>query len=91
MDVMDEACIGFGGLEVEHLRVRVGRCRSSREDRCYMHAVEHWRRGLEGADHRRRLNVLVDEKGVACGPERLRGGLPMPAFFRSSAQPGDLA
>lgn len=89
MDVMDEACIGFG-LEAEHLRVRVGRCRSSREGRCCMHAVEHWRRGLEGAHHRWRLSVLVDEKGVAFGSERLQGGLRIPAFFRSSAQPVDV-
>lgn len=89
MDVMDEACIGFG-LEVEHLRVRVGRCRSSVEGRCCMHAVEDWRRGLEGAHHRWRLSVLADEKGVAFGPERLQGGLPIPAFCQSSAQPGDI-
>lgn len=89
MDAMDEACVGFG-LEVEHLRVRVGHCTSSREGRCCMHAVEHWRRGLEGAHHRWGLNVLVDEKGVAFRPERLQGGLPIPAFFRSSAQPGDV-
>lgn len=83
--------VGAAGLE-GGWRARVGHCRSAKHEGlagagqgCHMGLARCWRRGR--GEVCRSILTAEDERGAVCGSGF---GSLTPAYFQSSARPGDL-